>query len=143
MEALSVIWNDILVDRVLAKKEVVDGLTAMLNVDENDIGVVEDIAQIDSPQSPSVVCVVSDLIGDFSLLISIYIRGYLQLPSLVEAVKNFCKTLECTCLVSDDSADPYTMLCIDKRGRVRAVNLDVDLLDETGQYKIASFKGEE
>ena len=49
---------------------------------------------------------------------------------------SLAKILQCNCLISDDTADPYKMLYVSSLGNIKPVMLDISALDEHGEYNL-------
>src|SRR6266542_2852937 len=115
-------WHDFLVDRKLGHEDVALGIAFMFGVDVSRVVVSEDITEAEAAQ---VNCVLHHIDGEFQTVVEVYVddKRLECLPALPTIAK-FAEKLGCTCLVSDDSPNPYSWMLVDSAGRARQVFLD-------------------
>lgn len=130
------IWGDIVVSHALSDPEIVRGLAAAFGVDPSGILVRWKSDDFPDPAEATVVCVVSERAEGFRLALWIFTYFDVEALSPVTAMKQFTRATQTEILLSDDSADPYTLTHIMPSGDVRGVNLDIERLDERGEYQI-------
>ncbi|VTS07936.1 hypothetical protein [Tuwongella immobilis] len=131
------IWQDVVVRRPLGDQEMVRGLAAGFGVNPHEVLVHRGADDFPEPGGAKVVCVASERAEGFRSVISLY--TYFDLPredDPVAVVKEFARVAQTECLMTDDSPDPYTMICVLPIGDVVSVKLDVDRLDDKGEYHI-------
>jgi len=133
-----VIWHDVLLDRKVEDREIEDAVASAFEVPNDEVRVVHLLSDAPPRGEITILCVCSWLDGDFPLLLSIYVFGlaYESRP-VVPVVQGICRDLDCTCLVSDSSPDPYQMLLLEGQGEPTLVELEVSELDDD-RYVLAS-----
>ncbi len=130
------VWEDILVDRVLNKEELLNGTSHMFSCERENIEVIDCLeAILDVPEAP-IKCQSTVLSGQFPLLLSFYINDIVSPRDKLAAIKRFCAVMETACLISDESVNPYTMTQVSAGGIITPVRLDPARLDEMGEYWI-------
>jgi hypothetical protein len=70
------------------------------------------------------------------MLLSIYVRDRSLKYERLPFVEEFCERLQCSCLVSDSSPNPYSKMLVRGRGDTQAVYLDPERLDDHDEYVI-------
>jgi hypothetical protein len=129
--------QDIVLNRRLEDDEIRIGLSSIFNVASSEVLTVEEIPSDPISQSIRVLCQVQDLEGEFKQLVSIYVRDQtISISSLEESLGQFCSIYKCSCLIADDSKNPYSMTLITAQGNYQTVYLQPELLDE-GQYVLS------
>jgi hypothetical protein len=132
------IWQEIWLSKKVAFREIVDTFAKVFCIDPRKVGVDASIMPI--LPSTTIKVVVQDLGGgDFPFVLSVYLAPPVEAPSReseAEIVGNICRALDCDCLISDESVNPYVMLRVNRLGEVQAVSLDVDMLDNFNLFII-------
>ena len=131
-------WMPI-IDRELTDAEIREGFSAVLGVGTEDIVFVEDILELSGNVSDEVPVVIerSSIEGDFVQRLDIVLRGdQLWKRDEVNGMRLFCRRLDCSCLVTDDTPDTYRWVLIEPTGKTRVVILDGDALDQRDEYII-------
>ena len=131
------IWQDIVVRRRLDDHDLVRGIAAGFGVNPRDVLVHRGTDDFPAPGDAKIVCLASDRPEGFRTVISLY--TYFNSPrhdEPTDVVKTFARTTQTECLLTDDSADPYTMMRVEPSGDSGRVNLDIDRLDDKGEYII-------
>ena len=130
------IW-EMLIDRHLTANEIVTTVSELLLISLADILIVDDITSVKVSPKTRVVCENTAIGGDFSMLLSIYLRdpnlGELDIKALTGQFSNM---LRCKCLISDESVNPYSWLLIQGTTDCQIVYLDSDKLDEKEEYVV-------
>ncbi|NER46418.1 MAG: hypothetical protein F6J92_06935 [Symploca sp. SIO1A3] len=130
------IW-EVLIDRHLTANEIVTTVSELLLISLADILIVDDITSVKVNPKTRVVCENTAIRGDFSMLLSIYLRdpnlGELDIKALTGQFSNM---LRCKCLISDESVNPYSWLLIQGTTDCQIVYLDSDKLDEKEEYVV-------
>lgn len=121
---------DILFERMLSDTEIQRTVAFVLKSEQEEVVVVSDFE--DLPNKPYMaVCLVGWKGGEFPQYVSVYLWNLASsVISDIELGRAFAGHLSGSCLVSDDSVNPYTMLLISPDGHVRRVALRVSNLDE-------------
>jgi hypothetical protein len=120
-------WQDVLLDRMFENETLAVALADVVGTPGQDVLIVDDIAAAQVNESVRVLCERTELPGDFPLKLSIFLRDRrLERLNPVSVLLRLCAELDCSCLISDDSEDPYTMLLIDGLGLQRRVSIDPD-----------------
>jgi hypothetical protein len=104
----------------------------VLELPVGDVQVVSSAADIED--GTPVALEVTPTAGDFSTQLAVYTSRDLG----VEEVADIAAALHTRALVPDDSPNPYTMLLVDGHSPARPVSLDVESVDERGEYCLAS-----
>jgi len=106
-------WQDILVNRILSDEEIKAGLCHIFNIHYSEIMITEEVPV--EPLSPNikVLCEKSETEGDFTTLLSVYVRDEnLEDSDVLYSVGRFCKKLGCLCLITDNSVNPYSWILL-------------------------------
>ena len=131
------IWQDVVIQRPLGDQEIVKGLAAGFGINPHEVLVHWGFDDFPEPNGAVVVCVASERAEGFRSVISLY--TYFDSPredDSVVVMREFARVAQTECLLSDDSPNPYTMIHIHPSGEVVSVWLDVDRLDDKGEYHI-------
>ena len=127
--------QDILISRDLAADETIAGLSAVLSVEPKEVVLVADWDEFPIARGAPVICHRTHLGGHYPLILHLYINALAIKPSNdLEAVRHLCKIWQCDCLMSDDSLNPYLMLHVSRTGEASTVSVDVEKLDNLGEY---------
>jgi hypothetical protein len=102
-----------------------------------DVLVVDERPETPIRDSIRILCQVQDVDGDFKQIISLYLKDA-TLSSLLtdETLGKFCNELDCDCLISDDSDNPYSMRLIQGKNDFKTVYLSPEFLEED-QYVLS------
>ena len=118
------IWEDILIERQFDYSTLSRALAESFEVPIDQVAVVGSVEEI--ANRTAVVCVQLAVNGDFECLLSVYVADSLADSNVLTVLARLCSTLKVRALVSDMSANPYTMTLIDMSGEARAASLDVE-----------------
>jgi hypothetical protein len=122
---------------MLDDEEVAATLAALFAVGREDVLIVESVMRLDEPLEVKVLCERFAVGGDFAMQLSIYVRDpRLEHPETLPLVAEFCRRLHCSCLVQDDSPNPYSAVLVSPTGERQAVFLNAERLDEQEEYVI-------
>ena len=131
------IWRDIVLQHPLKDREIVTGLAAAFGIGSDDVLVHRGTDDFPDPLDAKVVCIAVDRTEGFRIVLSLY--TYFDPPREVDpvaVVRDFARATQTECLLPDDSPDPYTMIQVFPSGEVARVKLDVDRMDDRGEYHI-------
>lgn len=136
------IWQDILLDRVVNNEEIVSALAQTFGVGPDDIVVVDDLSDVGGYDTQKIVCELLPTEGDFVLRISIVLRskeleGFVARQADTDLVSEVCERLQCRCLMADTSINPYQFLLVEGGRHVAKVDIDAECLDN-GKYILSS-----
>ena len=132
------IWQDVIVNRKLTSDEVTWGICQLFSLESSEVLVVDDIYKAKISENVKVICESTSISGEFCMLISIYLRDpKLAHYSVRRTIGRCCKILNCTCLISDESNNPYSMLLVHSCKDYKKVFLDVERLDNHGAYVVS------
>jgi hypothetical protein len=122
--------RDMIVDRDLTPDEICIGIAQALDLSLSDVLAVEDMYRSSVPESIRVLCHFQDVSGNFSQIISVYIRDD-SVPDLSdERVGVFCGVCSCTCLTDSLDDNPLAMLLVKGVGKIESVYLKPNVIDE-------------
>ena len=129
------IWQDVVVRLPLDDEAIVRGLAAGFGINPNEVLVHRGADDFPEPDGAKVVCVVSERAEGFRCVMSLYtFLDSLRGDDPVAVVQQFAKVVQTECLVTDDSPDPYSMIRVLATGEIGKVNLDMQRLDDKGEY---------
>ena len=133
------IWQDVIVNRKLTSDEVTWGICQLFSLESSEVLVVDTIYKAKRiGKRMKVICESRSISGEFCMLISIYLRDpKLARYSVRRTIGRFCEILNCTCLISDKSNNPYSMLLVHSCKDYKKVFLDVERLDNHGEYVVS------
>jgi len=136
------IW-DLLVEGDVDVEAARVALAGALGVSEADVAVVASIEDAPPPRSGATVCERRHIGGQFPTLLSIYAHGRQQgtQQGALALTQRLAQLLGRRCLVSDESANPYSMLLVGPGEEVRAVEIDPGRLDHDGEYWLSLDAG--
>jgi hypothetical protein len=131
-------WENVLANRSLTPLEVASALDRLFGLTDDEKSVViRDIAEDDVPPRTRVFAELIPIGGDFPSQLNIYLRDeQLEPTDRVAAVGHLCEMLHSSCLMPSASPNPYLMLLVEGDGAVRPVHVDIDCLDDNGEYMI-------
>ena len=131
------IWQEFLVDRNLTENEIANAIAQVFSIPLTDVLVVDDIVETDVSDRVRVLCERMSVEGDFSIRLSIYLRdSNLEQSDSTLKIGQFCELLNCQCLVSDESVNPYQWRLVQSSENWKLVYLNPKLLDENEEYII-------
>ncbi|HEX8556833.1 MAG TPA: hypothetical protein VF668_01960 [Pyrinomonadaceae bacterium] len=138
------LWEELLIDREPADDALASALAELFGVGRGDVLVVRDVAAREVPAGVRVLGERGAAGGDFPARLSIYVLDAgLEATDRAAFVGRFCRRLGCSCLVSDDSPNPYSMTRVGPEGARARVYLDVERLDERDEYVVTRPAEEE
>jgi hypothetical protein len=131
------IWQEFLVDRNLTENEIANAIAQLFSIALTDVLVVDDIVETDVSDRVRVLCERMSVEGDFSIRLSIYLRdSNLEQSDSTLKIGQFCELLNCQCLVSDESVNPYQWRLVQSSENWKLVYLDPKKLDDNEEYII-------
>jgi hypothetical protein len=131
------IWQEFLVDRNLTGNEIANAIAHLFLIPLTDVLVVDDIVETDVSDRVRVLCERMSVEGDFSIRLSIYLRdSNLEQSDSTLKIGQFCELLNCQCLVSDESVNPYQWRLVQSSENWKLVYLNPKKLDENEEYII-------
>jgi hypothetical protein len=131
------IWQEFLVDRNLTENEIANAIAQVFLIPLTDVLVVDDIVETDVSERIRVLCERMSVEGDFSIRLSIYLRdSNLEQSDSTLKIGQFCELLNCQCLVSDESVNPYQWRLVQSSETWKLVYLNPKKLDENEEYII-------
>jgi hypothetical protein len=129
------IWQDIALEGQCDQGTLKSALAAAFDVASDDVCVVD---SIEKAASTSIVAVMTSIKGDFRCLLSLYVAEVLADKDPVEVIGRICSILKVKALISDQSANPYSMILINEEAESRPVKLDVESLDQHEEYRLSA-----
>ena len=121
------VWQDILIDRKLSKAELTEAICTVFNISTNEVLIVKSITDIEVNNSVRIICQTLATCTTFELLLSIFIRDELLVPSNdVLVISRFCELLKCTVLMSDDSENPHSMLLVKGIKTIERISINLE-----------------
>lgn len=107
------------VDKDIDNNELIDILSKIFDAHYQKIFITEDICDINLKLEDNIeiVCEKTAIQGEFLSKISIYLRSQnLKKKKLPESkiFEDICDSINCRCLISDDSYNPFTMILLDR-----------------------------
>lgn len=108
-------WQDVIINRILYKEEIKKGLCTIFPVKANEILVVDDIESIQSSLGKDIRILCQTWISkaEFPFSISVYLRDQSLAPIEnklqhdIDKIGEFCETLICEAIIGDESVNPY------------------------------------
>jgi hypothetical protein len=129
------IWQDIALEEQCDQGTLKPALAAAFDVSPDDVSVLDSIEKAVS--GPSVIAEMTPIKGDFRCLLSLYVAEALADKDPVEVTGRLCSILNVSALISDESANPYSMILVNEEAESRPVNLDVESLDQHEEYRLS------
>lgn len=130
--------GDVLTHRVLDGQQVQAAVASLFGIPTDVVLVVSDLEQLLGNTAPHrrVLCHFSHIpSGDFRTLLSFHEGEFSSLPRL-ETARRLCSILQCDCLISGNTINPYSMVLVTSQGEAGAVALDAERLDSSNEYVI-------
>lgn len=105
-----------LFNRDIGDNEILDSLSEVFNISRDRIFIINDICLIDTKLDKiELLCEKTSIEGSFQNMLTLYLRsenlrkaGYVEQNIFIQ----LCNLLDCECLISDDSYNPFTMILI-------------------------------
>ena len=135
-------WQDLVLDQSVTDGALATLVAMAFGMSTQEVSIVNSVEDFPPRGDKSIVCVKSSLAPDFLMQLSIYLffkndLGGTAFP-LLEIVKSLCINGNLTCLVPDDSMNPYQFTKVLRDGSTSKVAVDPIALDEEGRYVICS-----
>jgi hypothetical protein len=129
---------DIIIQHQVDEGRVRRALAAALHVPEGHVALINDISHYPKAGDAEIVCVSSQVEGEFANLLSIQVdRTPLPYDTHAQLMQALCERLGVQYITpDDDDVDPYVMWFVSPGAVPRRVGLDPIALDE-GRYVIA------
>ena len=132
------IWQDIMIERVASAFEIREAIVrAGLAPNIDAVAVVASMESVKLSPDAKVICELTPRGGGFPLQLTIYVYGGLPKDTL-DAIKRLSATLATRCLVPAETENPYAMLLVAPDSEVESVVVDVEALDERGEYVLGT-----
>lgn len=130
-------WQDIFIDKMLSKSEIVSTFSKVFNIDEKMVKLIKDIEDITQNNGSSIICQTYKTKAEFPLRLSVYIVDDRIIPNDGQrTLIQMSKELGSDILMSDDSNNPYLMLRICSDGSVTQVSIDIDAYDNAEEFEL-------
>jgi hypothetical protein len=122
---------DLILEHSVDTEKLRQALQSVFAVPAECISIINDITQYPKQEDAQIVCVMTPVAGDFTLLLSIQanlvLKGSEDMLALVQLI---CNDLGCRCLTPDEGPDPYTVWVITPYAPPQRAQLDVMQLDQ-------------
>jgi len=128
------IWPDIFIRMPVTMATVRSALADVVRVPEADVFVVATLEE--APTLEKVNAELAAAGGDFPQRLSVYVGDEFAELNVMEAIQDLSRILRSSLVVPDDSADPYGVLLVEPYGAVMRTAVDVESLDEHGEYRL-------
>jgi hypothetical protein len=115
-------------EHALTPQTLTMALAQLFSVPEHSVLVVPEIEGDEDLTSVGVLCSFHFTGGDYPLHLSVYPQQSHALEQPVAAAV-LARLLNCSCLISDASPDPFAWLQVNPSGQVAAVSVDPEGLD--------------
>ena len=120
---------EIHLDRRVERRRVAPLLARVFGVRADDVAVADDADQLPLAP-PRLACVYRERRGDFPLSLELIPDATLVAESTeVEVARRLAGALDCRCIISDDSLNPFTSVMIEPGGLMYRVAVEPDALD--------------
>ena len=124
-----------LIDKSIEDNQLLNILSEIFNVSTQKIFLTEDVytLSIKLKEDTEILCEKTNVKGDFICKITIYLRSKeLKEKQLIEedVFFSFCSLIDCRCLISDESHNPYTMILLSPNNKENVVLNPNDLDDD-------------
>lgn len=127
-----------LMDRVFSEAELREGFGALFDLSPEDFAFLDEEGELQSV-SDSIPVIIRryQQSGDFPEALEIVLRR----PEIwdrdeADGMRFFCRRMNCSCLVGDDTLHPDRWVLIEPTGKTRVVILDGEAIDERDEYII-------
>jgi hypothetical protein len=139
------IWEDILITRDVAEREVATAMATVFGIESKRVLVIDDLVTFEGEVTDDIgiLCERRSAAGDFVLSLTIYLRddvleAYAEAHDVGVLVGRMCQIWDCAALVSDDSIDPYSWLLVRGPDDIQPVQIDSAILDDDDAWVLAS-----
>lgn len=119
------VWQDVFVDRVLSKSEIIKGLMQMFEVIDSEIAIDKNIYEKDVSEYRIFCATSKTSVLEFPIYLSFYVKDDLYKHSsknIFEEDKRlfkiFCNVLNCRVLIGDESLNPNSWTAINSIGKI-------------------------
>lgn len=133
------VWQDLIINRKLFKKEVLEAFTYTFKVIESEILIIKGIEELISIIDNSVKIIIQPSILERGsmMILSVFIRDDDLIPE-IDTVKvgEICEILNCKILISDSSIAPYTMIEVQGKNRSKQVTVELDDFENVVGYDL-------
>lgn len=132
------IVGDVLLDRSIPADDLRAAVAAAFSVPAEHVALVSGMEN--APRLTGVTLDVNELGGDYPMHVTIYAADAhaAEVHDLAAAI---AQHLAVVALVPSDSVDPYKMTLIKPDGATVEVDVDVESLDNYGEYRLARTAG--
>lgn len=120
-------------DRVKDSRELQVALARAFGLEDSRVLVVSSLMEAPSVSGSHLICVPTVRSGQFPWGLSLYAIRLDGDPSEPAVAGSVAGALGCSCLVPDESLDPYLRYLVSGDG-IRLVSLDVEKLDERDEF---------
>ena len=119
---------DVLFDQDVSLTSLQEAIATVMDIELGRVAIIGDIEQYPKRETADCVCWVFRTKGQFPIHASIdYDEG--DWPSVIKFARSLARSLQCNCLIGDDSPSSYLMIHISHLGTVKPVLLDMNALD--------------
>ncbi len=133
-------WHDILLSKKVSESEILAVFSDIFSISPQYILVAEDITKTNVGSQVKIAIERMSAKGDFPLRLAIYLYDSpLEQLDSYAIVGQLCEMLNCACLISGDSANPYLMLLVKGIGTYQPVYVDADHLNDGDEYVISRY----
>ena len=138
------IWEEILVDRIIPDGDVSRILADLFSISQREILIADQVPATAVKPGIRLLCERAQIPGDFPLKLTFYLRDPELRPLQGRSILGkFCERLRCSCLTSDQSPNPYSMVLVEGVSKSKGVFLDTERLDQDPPaYKISRLQDE-
>jgi hypothetical protein len=130
------IWGELLVSDRASDDALRTALARMFGLPDAAVALVASME--DAPRA-AVIAEVTDAAGEFGHRIAVYVNPDILSPALPDGARELAATLCSALLIPNDDQNPYTMTWLSPSGDCREVAVDVEALDERGEYRVARW----
>ena len=131
-------WQNIVVDQSILEPRLNILLADIFSVSPENVCIIERVEDFPPAGTKIIVCLISQLPPDFLMQLSIYVffdkNTERKEFSSLSVAKSLCASGSVTCLISDDSENPYQFTMISGDRNTRKITVDPVALDEEGRY---------
>lgn len=128
-------WQDIFISKMFPRNKVLLAISETFNIDKKMVRLIKDIEEITQIDGASIICQTYKSNTEFPLRLSIYIIDEKIIPKDEQVtVSQISRELGCDILMSDESNNPYTMLCVRCDGNIEQINVDIEKLDNSEEF---------
>lgn len=136
------IWQDVIINRVLSKAEIEQGIRTIFPINTEKIFITADMynMNISLGDNIKIVCETWISKADFPFSVTIYLREDSLLPKTnmlkhnIQRFGEFCELLNCSVLIGDNSNNPYTWILISNRVDYELVSIKIGSFDNRERF---------